>query len=182
VVPTPWYTTASWSADGRYLSYPAADLRRIGIIDRERQAESVLVIPDSLGALYVGAVISPDGSELVVSTLHRWNDWGELWRASRDGRHWSRLREPFGESYPLHWREDGWLYVINNHAFFTDGGPPKLELWRVPVRGGEPRLVAPVPEGCAAYTVSQEATRAVCDFNTRQSDLIVVTGLDPDDR
>jgi Tol biopolymer transport system component len=178
VVPTTWYVTASWSADGRWISYPAADLRRVSVIDRERQAESVLVIPDSLGALYVGAVISPDGSELVVSTLHRWNDWGQLWLTSRDGRRWSRLREPFGESYPLRWREDGWLYVINNHAFFTDGGQPRLELWRVSVRGADPQLVAPVPEGCAAYAISREARRAVCDFNTGQSDLIVVTGLD----
>ena len=177
LLPPLWYVTASWSVDGRWLSYPAADLRRIGVIDLVRQAESVLVIPDSLGALYVGAVASPDGGELVVSTLHRWNDWGELWVVTRNGGRWRRLREPFGESYPLRWRNDGWLYVINNHAYFTDGGPARLELWRLPTRGGDPQFVAPVPEGCGAYTVSSAARTAVCDFNTRQTDLVLVSGL-----
>jgi Tol biopolymer transport system component len=178
LLPPLWYVTASWSMDGRWLSYPAADFRRIGVIDLVRQAESELVIPDSLGALYVGAVASPDGGELVVSTLHRWNDWGELWVVTRYGGRWRRLREPFGESYPLRWRNDGWLYVINNHAYFTDGGPARLELWRLPTRGGDPQFVAPVPEGCGAYTVSNTARRAVCDFNTRQTDLVMVTGIE----
>jgi hypothetical protein len=35
----------------------------------------------------------------------------------------------------------------------------------------------PLPEGCVAFTVSITARRAVCDFNTRQSDLVLVTGL-----
>ena len=57
------------------------------------------------------------------------------------------LREPFGESYPLRWRNDGWLYVINNHAYFTDGGPARLELWRLPTRGGDGAVRHAVPEG-----------------------------------
>ncbi len=152
------------------------------MIDLERQAESLVAIPDSMGAGYIGAIISPDGREIVVSTLHRWNDWGELWLATRDGRRWRRLREPFGESYPLRWGKDGWMYVINNHAFFTDGGPPRLQLWRLRVPDGEPQFVAPVPDGCISYSVSGDGKRAVCDYNTRQSDLVVATGLDTSDR
>lgn len=68
--------------------------------------------------------------------------------------------------------------MINNHAYFTDGGPARLELWRLPTRGGDPQFVAPVPEGCGAYTVSSAARHAVCDFNTRQTDLVMVTGIE----
>jgi serine/threonine-protein kinase len=182
LLPPLWYVTASWSADSRWLSYPAADLRRVGVIDVERQAESFVVIPDSLGAGYIGALMSPDGSQVVVSTLHRWNDWGELWLTTRDGRQWRRLREPFGESYPLRWGPDGWMYILNNHAFFTDGGQARVQLWRMRMPDGEPQLVAPVPDGCAAYAISGDGKRAVCDYNTRQSDLVVATGLDTGDR
>jgi hypothetical protein len=116
----------------------------------------------------------------VVSTLHRWNDWGELWLTSRDGRIWRRLQEPFGESYPLRWTKNGWLYVLNNHAFFNDGGSPRLELWRLPMPAGNPEFVAPVPEGCVSFSLSRDGRRAACDYNTRQSDLVVATGLDPE--
>jgi|SoiMetStandDraft_5_1073268.scaffolds.fasta_scaffold340427_2 hypothetical protein len=69
------------------------------------------------------------------------------------------------------------MAVCDHHAFFTDGGPARLELWCLPIKGGDPQFVAPVPEGCVAFTVSITARRAVCDFNTRQSDLVLVTGL-----
>ena len=175
------FSSAYWSADSRWLSYSAADLRRIGVIDLDRQAESFIQIPDSLGSAYIGvALVSPDGSEVVVSTFHRWNDWGELWLTSRDGRRWRRLQEPFGESYPLRWTKDGWLYVLNTHAFFTDEGQLRMELWRLPVPHGTPEFVAPVPEGCGSFSLARDATRAACDYNTRQSDLVVATGFHPE--
>jgi serine/threonine protein kinase len=181
LLPPLGFVSVFWSANGKWLTYSAADLRRIGVIDLDRQAESFLLIPDSLGSGYIGvALVSPDGGQVVVSTLHRWNDWGELWLTSRDGRTWRRLQEPFGESYPLRWTDNGWLYVLNSHAFFTDGGPPRLELWRLPMLKGRPEFVAPVPEGCISFSLSRDGRRAACDYNTRQSDLVVATSFDPE--
>jgi len=174
---------AFWSVDGKWLSYQAADRKRIGLIHIGHQQESFLKIPDSLGNGYIGGgLVSPDGNQIVVSTIHRWNDWGELWLATADGRSWQRLREPFGESYPLRWTEDGWLYVINCRASFTDGGQCRMQLWRLPMPEGKPEFVAPIPEGCATFSLSSDARRAACDYNTRQSDLVLATGFDPDEK
>jgi Tol biopolymer transport system component len=176
-------TGLSWSGDGSRLSYRASDLRRIGVIDVDRQQESFVTIPDSLGYGYSGGgFLSPDGRQLVISTIHRWNDWGELWLASTDGRILRRVSEPLGESYPVRWTRDGWLYVVNTRATFTDVGYPQIFLWRIRMPDGAPEFVAPIPEGCGAFSLSADATRAVCDFNTRQSDLVAVTGFDPEAR
>jgi Tol biopolymer transport system component len=173
----------SWSGDGRWLSYRAADLRRIGLLDVDRQQESFIAIPDSLGYGYSGgAFLSPDGRHIVISTIHRWNDWGRLWLATSDGRILRRLNEPFGESYPIRWTRDGWLYVVNTRAQFTDGGTALIYLWRIRMPDGAPEFFAPVPEGCGSLSLSRDATRATCDFNTRQSDLVEVTGFDPEAR
>ncbi len=178
-----WLSAIFWSADGRWLSYRASDLRRIGLVDVARQQESFVVIPDSLGRGYNGgAIVSPDGSQLVVSTIHRWNDWGQLWLVRTDGRVVSRLPEPFGESYPVRWSDDGWLYAINTHAEFTDAGQFRGQLWRVRMPGGTPEIYAPMPDGCGPVLLSRDALRGACGFNTRQSDLVTVTGFDPEAR
>jgi serine/threonine protein kinase len=170
-----------WSANGRWLSYRTSNLRRIGLVNVGRQQESFVTIPDSLGYGYTGGgLVSPDGGQVVISTIHRWNDWGELWLMAADGRVLRRIREPFGESYPLRWNDDGWLYVINNHAEYTDQGQFRIQLWRIRMPDGAPELYAPIPEGCGSVSLSRDAVRAVCDFNTRQSDLVAVTGFDPD--
>jgi len=176
-------TGLSWSGDGSRLSYRASDLRRIGLIDVDRQQESFVAIPDSLGYGYSGgAFLSPDGRQLVISTIHRWNDWGELWLASADGRILRRLNEPLGESYPVRWTSDGWLYLVNTRATFIDGGIPQLFLWRIRMPDGAPEFVAPIPEGCESFSLSADATRATCDFKTLQSDLVAVTGFNPEAR
>jgi len=176
-----WTASLFWSADGRRVSYRVSDLQRIGLVNLAQQQESFILIPDSLGYGYTGGgMVSPDGSQMVISTIHRWNDWGELWLTTSDGRVLRRLREPFGESYPVRWTDDGWLYVINNHAELTDQGQFKLQLWRIRMPDGAPELYAPIPEGCGSLSLSRDGTRAACDLNTRQSDLVAVLGFDPD--
>jgi hypothetical protein len=115
----------------------------------------------------------------VISTIHRWNDWGELWLVTSNGRVLRRLKEPFGESYPLRWTEDGWLYVMNNHAEYSDLGRFRTQIWRMRMPDGIPEFYAPIPEGCGEVSLTHDAMRAVCDLNTRQSDLVAVTGFDP---
>jgi serine/threonine protein kinase/dipeptidyl aminopeptidase/acylaminoacyl peptidase len=170
-----------WSADGRWLAYRVADLRRIGLVNIGRQQESFVTIPDSLGSGYGGGgLVSPDGGQVVINTIHRWNDWGELWLVAADGRVLSRIKEPFGESYPVRWTDDGWLYVINNHAEFSDQGQFRIQLWRMRMPDGAPEFYAPIPEGCGALSLSRDALSAACEFYSRQSDLVAVTGFDPD--
>ncbi|HET6798548.1 MAG TPA: hypothetical protein VFH40_15440, partial [Gemmatimonadales bacterium] len=71
------------------------------------------------------------------------------------------------------------IYVVNNHALYTDAGQFRLQLWRIPAAGGRPELYAEIPEGCASLSLSSDGTRAACDYSIRQSDLMVVTGFDP---
>jgi len=169
-----------WSADGRYLAYFSQELRRISLVDLDRQSEAVIRIPDSIGTGYFFVVPSPDGSQVVASTLIRWTDWGDLWLVSRNGQRWRRLRGPFGESYPIAWSRDGWLYLINNRALFTDYGPPRLELWRMHGPDGLPELYAPLPEGCGLATnVSADGRRGVCAYVRNESDLYVASNFDP---
>ena len=66
--------------------------------------------------------------------------------------------------------------MITTRSSLT-AGRPDWSCGVCPIKGGDPQFVAPVPEGCVAFTVSITARRAVCDFNTRQSDLVLVTGL-----
>jgi Tol biopolymer transport system component len=131
------FVSAFWSGNGQWLSYPAADLRRIGVVRLGDQTESFVPIPDSLGAAYIGVgLLSPDGDQMTVSTVHRWNDWGELWLASRDGRSWRRLEGPFGESYPLRWTEDGHLYILNCRAYSRMEGSAACSCGGYPCPGG----------------------------------------------
>lgn len=38
------------------------------------------------------------------------------------------------------------------------------------------------PKGVQSFALSRDAKRAVCDYNTRQSDLVVTSGFDADIR
>jgi Tol biopolymer transport system component len=166
----------NWSADGRHLAYFSQDLRRIALVDVQRQTESIIGLPDSVGTGYFFVVPSPDARELLVSTLMRANDWGELWLVSADGQRWRRLHGPFGESFPIAWRADGWIYLLNNRALNTDYGPVRLELWRMRGPQGRPELYSTLPDGCGVATdISLGGTRGVCNYVRYESDLYLIS-------
>ena len=102
-----------------------------------------------------------------------------------DGKIWRRLREPFGESAPLRWARDGWVYLMNNRFLREPSGAWHLEIWRTKISGGDLQFVATLPYGCN-YTygpvISADGRRAVCAVETNQSDLVVATGLIPESR
>jgi serine/threonine-protein kinase len=169
----------AWSADGRHVAYLSLDLHQVVVVDLDRQTETTLRIPDSLGTGYTAVVLSPDGSEAVVSTLFRHTDWGRLWRGADGGKRWTHLPEPFGESVPLAWRRDGWIQFQNTRAQMTDYGAWRWELWRVRGIQGTPQLYAAVPEGCDQVDVTPDGTRMVC-LNVRvESDVHLAIGFDP---
>jgi Tol biopolymer transport system component len=170
---------ASWSADGQHLSYYERDLRRIVVVDLERQQERELVIPDSIGTAYVRVVPSPDGRQVVASTLRRQTDWGELWLGTVDRSAWRKLSGPFGESWPLAYSSDGWIYVQNTRAILEDYGTFRSEIWRIPVAGGQPQFVAPVPEGCAiGVDLAANPLRGACTYVHINSDLFLGSGVE----
>jgi len=176
---------ASWSADGAWAAYPWSDVKRLSVVNLERQTESFVAVPESLGTLYVGELLSPDGRQLLVSTLRRWSDWGELRVTAVDGKVWQGLGEPFGESAPLHWARDGWIYLMNNRFLREQSGRWHNEIWRTKLSGGAPQFMATLPDGCryaGAPLISADGKHAVCTFVTSQSDLMVATGLVPASR
>jgi Tol biopolymer transport system component len=170
---------ALWSADGKHLSYYERDLHRIVVVDLERQEERELVIPDSIGTGYVRVIPSPDGRQVVASTIKRQTDWGELWLGSVDGHEWRKLAGPFGESWPVAYGKDGWLYVQNTRAILADYGTFQSELWRIPVAGGKPEFLAPVPEGCAiGVDLAENHLQGACTQVHINSDLFLASGLE----
>jgi hypothetical protein len=72
--------------------------------------------------------------------------------------------------------------VLNCRAYFTDGGQCRMQVWRLPMPEGKPEFVAPVPDGCVAFSLSRDGRRAACEYNSRQSDIVVTTGFYHDDR
>jgi eukaryotic-like serine/threonine-protein kinase len=167
----------NWSADGRFLGYFSRDLRRVVVADLARQSESVVTIPDSVGTGYSGLILSPTGDEALLSTLRRHTDWGELWLTALDGKRWRKIKGPFGESYPLRWGADGWIYLENHRAQMTDYGVSHQELWRMRGPYGTPQLYAVLPDGCVQADLSRDRSRVVCPSVTQVSDLFLGTNF-----
>jgi Tol biopolymer transport system component len=103
-----------WSADGRSIVYKTEDRKRVALVNLTNQTESFASVPESLGRTYGHPILSPDGRQLVISTIRKWTDWGRLVLAASDGRSWQSLREPFGESFAIGWSPNGWLYLLNH--------------------------------------------------------------------
>jgi Tol biopolymer transport system component len=171
-----------WSADGVRLGYFASDLRRLAILDTRDQSELFVAIPESLGTAYTGGALSPDGRQVVASTLRKWNDWGELWATTASNPSWRRVREPFGESQPIRWTRDGRLLVSNHRVWMGESGTIRFEIWELRMPDAPPRLLAALPDGCTDVSISNDARRAVCVFHADRTDLMVATGLLPEAR
>ena len=167
----------NWSADGRFLGYFSRDLRRVVVADLGRQSERVVIIPDSVGTGYAGLILSPTGDEVLLSTLRRHTDWGELWLTALDNKLWRKLKGPFGESYPLRWSGDGWIYLQNHRALVTDFGVTHQELWRMRGTDGTPQLYVVLPDGCVQADLSRDGNRVVCPSVTQVSDLFLGTNF-----
>jgi serine/threonine protein kinase len=168
-----------WSADGVWLGYQASSLKRLAILDTRDQSESFVAIPESLGTAYNGAALSPDGRQVVASTIRKWNDWGQLWASPVSSPSWRHVKEPFGESTPIRWARDGRLLVLNHRVWMGESGYVRLEVWEVGMRDEVPQLLAVLPDGCALPSISSDGRRAACVLHADRSDLMAATGLIP---
>ncbi len=174
-VPTSW---AGWSADDRHLVYATDNGREVAVTDLASQTESVVRVPDSVGKVYNGQMPSPGGGQLLISTLRRQTNWGELWLVDRATSKWSRVAEPFGESYPIKWLSDGTVYVANHRALVGEWGTVRIEIWRLKLAQGKFDFVASLPDGCFWPAISDDGRRAACVYTKSQSDLLIVSGAD----
>jgi dipeptidyl aminopeptidase/acylaminoacyl peptidase len=169
-----------WGADSRHLSFYARDLRRAVLVDLNRQTEQEIVIPDSIGTGYVAVIPSPDGQGVVASTIDRQTDWGELWGTSLADGQWRKLPGPFGESWPIAFHRDGWIYLQNERGVLTDDGAVRSEIWRVRPPDGRPEFVAPVPDGCTWIDLAADGRRGTCPSLRSRGDLFLASNFDPE--
>jgi Tol biopolymer transport system component len=176
--------SVSWSGDGRWLAYPTAGGRRIALLDLRSQGESFESLPDSLGYIVPisGIALSADGKQLVVATMHRRTDWFKLAFAVLDKHSWRRIPEPFGESGLPRWGSDGWLYLLNERALMGESGRFRFELWRTRPPEGTPQFLAELPEGSGDCSIAADGRRGACVRTSVTSDLLVVMGLQVEDR
>jgi Tol biopolymer transport system component len=169
---------ARWSASGRHIAYYADDLRRIALVNLQRQRESVARLPENLGTGYRFVVPSPNGTQLIASTRVGAGDQTALWLVFGNGRRWRRISGPAGEMLPVAWHRNGWIYLVRNRGLATDHGSVQRELWRMRGPAGRPERYAALPEGCgSSVSISADASRGVCDYVHVESDLYVASGF-----
>jgi eukaryotic-like serine/threonine-protein kinase len=168
---------AHWSASGRHIAYYADDLRRIMVVNLQRRRESVIRLPQHVGSGHLAVVPSPNGTQLIASTRIG-DDQTALWLVFGNGRRWRRIPGPFGETFPIAWHRNGWIYLVRNRALATDHGSVHLELWRMRGPTGRPERYAPLPEGCGqSVSISADASRGVCNYVRVESDLYVASSV-----
>jgi Tol biopolymer transport system component len=169
-------SAARWSASGRHIAYYADDLRRIALLNLQRRNESVVRLPDNVGAGHLVVVPSPNGTQLIASTRARPDEPAGLWLVHGNGRRWRRVAGPFGEALPVVWHRNGWIYLVRNRGLATDHGAAHVELWRMRGPTGRPELYAALPEGCGlSVSISADASRGVCNYVRVESDLYVAS-------
>jgi eukaryotic-like serine/threonine-protein kinase len=169
---------ARWSASGRHIAYYADDLRRIEFVNLQRRNESVVRLPDNVGTGHLVVVPSPNGTQLIASTRAGPDAPTALWLVFGNGRRWRRLTGPFGETLPVAWHRNSWIYLVRNRGVATDHGADQLELWRMRGPTGRPELYAALPEGCGlSVSISADASRGVCSYVRVESDLYVASNF-----
>jgi dipeptidyl aminopeptidase/acylaminoacyl peptidase len=169
---------ARWSASGRHVAYYASDLRRIALVNLQRRTESVVRLPDNVGTGHLVVVPSPNGTQLIASTRAGPEEPAALWLVFGNGRRWRRIPGPFGETLPVAWHRNGWIYLVRNRGLATDHGSVHLELWRMRGPTGRPELYAALPEGCGvSVSISADAARGVCNYVRVESDLYVASNF-----
>ncbi len=171
-------TTARWSASGRHVAYYADDLKRIAFLNLQRRNESTVRIPDYVGRGYLGVIPSPNGTQLLAITADSVEDRPLVWLVFGNGRRWRQIRGPAGESLPIAWHRNGWIYLVRNSGVATGHGAAHVELWRMRGPSGRAELYARLPEGCGmSVSISTDGTRGVCNYTRVESELYVASSL-----
>lgn len=183
--------SASWSPDGKRLAYSGPSGEASGIwVAEANGAGAVPLLPE--GRSGFDPVWSPDGSHLVylgfameepepgAAPQTRSPDL-EVVRPDGSGRRvlWNaRERGPLAALGPSpRWSADGKsvLVLVDGEKKADFGIPDTCALWSIPVDGGEPRQVAPIPGPSPFATLTPHATAMTFFFAPRTPDESVPT-------
>lgn len=171
-------THARWSASGRHIAYYADDLRRIALINLQRRNESMVRVPEYVGRGHFAVLPSPNGTQLLATTIDSSESNPLLWLVFANGRRWRQVRGPSGETLPVAWHRNGWIYLVRDRGVATEHGAALVELWRMRGPTGRPELYATLPEGCGmSVSISADGTRGVCNYVRIESDLYVASSV-----
>jgi Tol biopolymer transport system component/DNA-binding winged helix-turn-helix (wHTH) protein len=121
----------SWSTDGHRMAYTVGQLHsHLRILEVDRRTTTKIPGSDDLyfprwspDGRYIAALLGPDGAEVRVFNLQT-QQWSTL------------LAHMGGWSFPAFSHDGRYLYALNFR------GQPGYSVYRVPVSGGKPELVA----------------------------------------
>ena len=117
--------------------------------------------------LITGATVSPDGDSVVYTkrTIEKGKERSRLWRVPIGGGRPERLTTAAASDTDPRFSPDGRSVLFTSDRRHDDDDPkkePKGQLWVLPVAGGEPRRLAPLPEGGGSGVWSPDGSRIVC--------------------
>ena len=117
--------------------------------------------------LITGATVSPDGDSVVYTkrTIEKGKERSRLWRVPIGGGRPERLTTAAASDTDPRFSPDGRSVLFTSDRRQDDDDPkkePKGQLWVLPVAGGEPRRLAPLPEGGGSGIWSPDGSRIVC--------------------
>jgi Tol biopolymer transport system component len=174
------YYRITWSADGRTLLYPSSEGRALVALDLAQSRERISTGPDSFG-VWLGAVLSPDGREIVAAGLRRWSEPFRIARGTVGGNRWTLLQVPPGDNMPLVWRRDGWIYLFNDRQLDRLSHPARqASIWRMRPDGSGRELVAWLPAQCrfGFVSMSGDGRRVACAALQQDADIWLVPDVE----
>jgi Tol biopolymer transport system component len=175
------YFRTTWSADGRTILYPAGWGRAMVALDLGRGGETLTTGADTAG-VWDGAVLAPDGREIVAAEFRRASDAYRLVRGRTGTDDWIRLPAPPGDNMPLVWRSDGWIYLFNDRDGDNRVGRATRSpsVWRIRPDGGRQERVAWIPAECrfGFVSMSRDARLVACAVLHQEPDVWLVSDFD----
>ena len=158
----------AWSRGGEIL-YQKPGNRNFGIVDPITGREPLLIPGATVAPSWIfSPIYSPDGKRVTFY----WNRGRQrgIWVISRsDGV--SMLVTPGESLHPFGWSPDGKLVYF--HRASSAG------IFSVPVEGGEPRVVAMLPNNILQTVATPDGAKFVCNLYEGKSDVWLAENFDP---
>ena len=135
-------------------------------------------VPEYVGRGHYAVLPSPNGTQLLATTVDSSDSNPLLWLVFANGRRWRQVRGPTGETLPVAWHRNGWIYLVRDRGVATEHGAAHVELWRMRGPTGRAELYATLPEGCGmSVSISADGTRGVCNYVRIEADVYVASSI-----